>query len=125
MDFARRAAAIYDPHIRYVRNLPSVAIWATSDEEDLQNYTEITKHLQPRLFLLDPQHRAVVRSTGRYGDGHIYHGWHEGRIWQYTNMSELFDSELGATALPYYDGLIKFLPNGWPIKDREWEWVFY
>jgi beta-mannosidase len=125
IDFARRAAALYDPHIRYVRNHPSVAIWATSDEEDLQNYTEITKHLQPRLFLLDPQHRAVVRSTGRYGDGHIYHGWYEGSIWQYTKMSEPFVSELGATALPNYESLIKFLPNAWPIKDHEEEWVFH
>jgi beta-mannosidase len=102
-----------------------VAIWATSDEEDLQNYAEITKHLQPRLFLLDPQHRSVVRSTGRYGDGHIYHGWYEGSVWQYTKMSEPFVSELGATALPNYESLIKFLPHAWPIKDHEEEWVFH
>ena len=125
VEFARRAAALYDPHIRYVRNHPSVAIWATSDEEDLQNYAEITKHLQPRLFLLDPQHRAVVRSTGRYGDGHIYHGWYEGSVWEYTKMSEPFVSELGATALPNYESLIKFLPNAWPIKDHEEEWFFH
>jgi len=125
VDFARRAAALYDPHIRYVRNHPSVAIWATCDEEDLENYAEITKHLQPRLFLLDPQHRAVVRSTGRYGDGHIYHGWYEGSIWEYTKMSEPFVSELGATALPNYESLIKFLPNAWPIKDHEEEWIFH
>ncbi len=125
VDFARRAAALYDPHIRYARNHASVAIWATSDEEDLENYAEVTKHLQPRLFLLDPQHRAVVRSTGRYGDGHIYHGWYEGSIWQYTKMAEPFVSELGATALPNYESLIKFLPNAWPIKDHEEEWVFH
>lgn len=125
VDFARRAAALYDFHIRYARNHPAVAIWATSDEEDLQNYAEITKHLQPRLFLLDPQHRAVVRSTGRYGDGHIYHGWYEGSIWEYTKMSEPFVSELGATALPNYESLVKFLPNAWPIKAHEEEWVFH
>jgi beta-mannosidase len=125
LDFARRAAALYDPHIRYARNHPSVAIWATSDEEDLENYAQITKHLQPRLFLLDPQHRAVVRSTGRYGDGHIYFGWYEGSVWQYTNMTEPFVSELGATALPNYESLVKFMPDAWPIKDHQEEWVFH
>jgi beta-mannosidase len=125
VDFARRAAALYDPHIRYARNHASVAIWATSDEEDLENYAEVTKHLQPRLFLLDPQHRAVVRSTGRYGDGHIYYCWYEGSVWQYTKMAEPFVSELGATALPNYESLMKFLPDAWPIKDHEEEWVFH
>lgn len=125
VDFARRAAALYDPHIRYVRNHPCIAIWANSDEEDLENYAEITKHLQPRLFLLDPQHRALVRSTGRYGDGHIYHGWYEGSIWEYTKMSEPFVSELGATALPNYESLIQFLPHAWPIRDHEEEWILH
>jgi hypothetical protein len=67
----------------------------------------------------------VVRSTGRYGDGHIYYGWYEGSIWQYAKMTEPFVSELGATALPNLESLIKFLPNAWPIKDHEEEWVFH
>jgi beta-mannosidase len=122
--FALKAAELYDPHIRYVRNHPSVALWATSDEESLENYRELTKHLEPRLYALDPQRRPVVRSTGRYGDGHIYFGWYGGSIWEYAGMTEKFVSELGATALPNYDSLIKFLPNHWPIKDHEEEWVF-
>ncbi|MBS1807343.1 MAG: beta galactosidase jelly roll domain-containing protein [Acidobacteria bacterium] len=123
-DFALKAAALYDPHIRYVRNHPSVALWATSDEESLENYRVLTKHLEPRLYALDPQRRPVVRSTGRYGDGHIYYGWYGGSIWEYAGMNEKFVSELGATALPDYESLIQFLPNHWPIKDHEEEWVF-
>ena len=123
-DFSRRAAALYDAHIRYVRNHPSVAIWATSDEEDLENYADLTKHLAPRLFLYDPQRRAVVRSTGRYGDAHVYHGWYGGSIWEYAKMTEPFVSELGATSLPNYESLIKFLPNHWPIRDHAAEWTF-
>ena len=46
---------MFDPLIRSVRNHPSIAIWATSDEEDFENYREITKHLAPRLFAEDPQ----------------------------------------------------------------------
>jgi beta-mannosidase len=124
-DFALRAARLYDPLIRYTRNHASVAIWATSDEEDLENYLVLTKHLAPRASLLDPQHRPVVRSTGRYGDSHVYHGWYGGSIWEYTSMKEQFVSELGATALPNYDSIIKFLPHGWPIKDHEEEWIFH
>ncbi|MBI1760070.1 MAG: beta galactosidase jelly roll domain-containing protein [Acidobacteria bacterium] len=123
-DFALKAAALYDPHIRYVRNHPSVALWATSDEESLENYRVLTKHLEPRLYALDPQRRPVVRSTGRYGDGHIYYGWYGGSIWEYAGMNEKFVSELGATALPDYESLIKFLPNHWPIKEHEEEWIF-
>src|SRR6185437_7783896 len=115
----------YDPLIRYVRNHPCIAIWATSDEEDLENYRVITKHLAPRPALLDPQHRPVVRSTGRYGDSHVYHGWYEGSLWEYTAMKEPFVSELGATALPNYDTIMKFLPNGWPIQDHQDEWIFH
>jgi len=66
-----------------------------------------------------------VRSTGRYGDGHIYHGWYEGSIWEYTKMSEPFVSELGATALPNYESLIQFLPHAWPIRDHEEEWILH
>ena len=123
-DFSLRAAALYDNHIRYVRNHPSVALWATSDEEDLENYRDLTKHLAPRPFALDPQRRAVVRSTGRYGDAHVYHGWYGGSIWEYARMTEAFVSELGATSLPNYGTLVKFLPNHWPIKDHAGEWVF-
>ncbi len=123
--FSLKAAALYDPHIRYVRNHPCVAIWATSDEESLENYRDLTKHLEPRLYQLDPQRRPVVRSTGRYGDEHVYHGWYGGSIWQYTSMTERFVSELGATALPNYDSLIKFLPDAWPIEQHEEEWIFY
>jgi beta-mannosidase len=123
-DFSLRAAALYDNHIRYVRNHASVALWATSDEEDLENYRDLTKHLAPRPFALDPQRRAVVRSTGRYGDAHVYHGWYGGSIWEYARMKEAFVSELGATSLPNYETLVKFLPNHWPIKDHAGEWVF-
>ena len=123
--FSLKAARLYDPQIRYVRNHPSVAVWATSDEESLENYRDLTKHLEPRLYALDPQRRPVVRSTGRYGDAHVYEGWYGGTIWEYTRVTEKFISELGATALPNYESLIKFLPNHWPIKDHEEEWVFH
>ncbi len=123
-DFSLKAARLYDPLIRYVRNHPSIALWATSDEESLENYRDLTKHLEPRLYALDPQRRPVQRSTGRYGDGHIYEGWYGGTIWAYAQTNEKFISELGATALPNYDSVMKFLPNHWPIKDHEEEWIF-
>lgn len=123
-DFSLKAARLYDLSIRYVRNHPSVALWATSDEESLENYRDLTKHLEPRLYALDPQRRMVQRSTGRYGDGHIYEGWYGGTIWAYAQTNEKFISELGATALPNYDSVMKFLPNHWPIKDHEEEWIF-
>ncbi len=122
--FSLRAAALYDQHIRYVRNHPSVAIWITSDEESLENYRDLTKHLAARPAFEDPQRRPVVRSTGRYGDAHVYYGWYGGSIWQYAKMDEVFVSELGATSLPNYETLIKFLPNQWPIKDHAGEWVW-
>jgi beta-mannosidase len=124
LEFAQRAAALYDNHIRYVRNHPSVAIWITSDEDDFANYREITKHLAPRPFLLDPQRRPVHRSTGRFGDSHVYHGWYDGSIWDYTKMDERFVSELGATCLPNYDTLVKFMGNQWPIRDHAAEWTW-
>ncbi len=124
-EFSLKAAALYDPLIRYVRNHPSVAIWATSDEESLENYRDLTKHLEPRLYALDPQRRPVVRSTGRYGDGHVYYGWYGGSIWQYGQMTEKFVSELGATALPNYESLIRFLPDAWPIGDHRDRWIFH
>jgi hypothetical protein len=61
---AEGGAGLYDPLIRYVRNHASTAVWATSDEESLRTHRELTKHLEPRLFLHDPQRRPVVRSTG-------------------------------------------------------------
>ena len=122
--FAQRAAALYDNHIRYVRNHASVAIWVTSDEEDFENYREITKHLAPRAYLLDPQRRPVHRSTGRFGDSHVYHGWYDGNIWEYTRMTERFVSELGATSLPNYGTLKKFMDGKWPIKDYADEWTW-
>ena len=39
-------------------------------------------------------------------------------------MTEPFVSELGATCLPNYQTLIKFMPNGWPIRDHADEWFF-
>ncbi len=122
--FSLRAAALYDPLIRSVRNHPCICQWCTSDEESLENYRDLTKHLAARPALLDPQRRAIVRSTGRFGDAHVYHGWYGGSIWEYTRMTEPFVSELGATSLPNYDTLIQFMPNAWPIKDHAEEWFF-
>ncbi len=122
--FALRAAMLYDNHIRYVRNHPSIALWATSDEEDFENYTEITKHLAPRAYWMDPQRRPVVRSTGRFGDSHVYHGWYNGSVWDYTKMTENFVSELGATSLPNYETLARFMGDKWPIRDHLDEWVW-
>jgi beta-mannosidase len=122
--FSLRAAELYDPLIRYARNHPCVASWTTCDEESLENYRDLTKHLSARPALLDPQRRPVVRSTGRFGDAHVYHGWYDGSIWDYTNMTEAFVSELGATCLPNYDTLIQFMPDGWPIQDHAQEWFF-
>jgi beta-mannosidase len=124
-EFALRAARLYDPLVRMVREHPSVALWVTSDEEDLENFRVLTKHLAPRAFDLDPERRAVHRSTGRYGDAHVYEGWYGGTIWDYTKSEERFISELGATALPNLDSLRKFLPEAWPIRDHQDEWVFH
>ena len=122
--FSLRAAALYDPLIRYARNHPCVASWTTCDEESLENYRDLTKHLAPRPALLDPQRRPIVRSTGRYGDAHVYHGWYDGSLWEYTNMTEAFVSELGATCLPNYRTLIKFMPDAWPIQAHADDWFF-
>jgi beta-mannosidase len=122
--FSLRAAALYDPLIRSVRNHPSIALWTTCDEESLENYRDLTKHLSARPAALDPQRRPVVRSTGRYGDAHVYHGWYGGSVWEYTQMTEEFVSELGATSLPNYETLIKFMPDQWPIRDHAQEWFF-
>lgn len=122
--FSLRSAALYDNHIRYVRNRPSVALWATSDEEDFENYRDLTKHLSARPFFLDPQRRPVVRSTGRFGDSHVYFGWYGGSIWRYAALEEDFVSELGATALPNYETLKTFMDGKWPFTKyrEEWEW---
>jgi len=122
--FSLRAAELYDPLIRYVRNHACIASWTTCDEESLENYRDLTKHLAARPALLDPQRRSIVRSTGRYGDAHVYHGWYDGSVWDYTNMTEPFVSELGATCLPNYQTLIKFLPDAWPIREHAEEWFF-
>jgi beta-mannosidase len=66
----------------------------------------------------------VHRSTGRYGDAHVYEGWYGGTIWEYTRTEERFISELGATALPSYESLVKFLPDHWPIEEHREDWVF-
>jgi beta-mannosidase len=39
-------------------------------------------------------------------------------------MTEAFVSELGATCLPNYETLIKFMPDAWPIRDHAEEWFF-
>jgi beta-mannosidase len=122
--FSLKAARLYDPLIRYVRNHACVASWTTCDEESLENYRDLTKHLAPRPALLDPQRRPIVRSTGRFGDAHVYHGWYDGSLWEYTNMTEPFVSELGATCLPNYQTLIKFMPDAWPITAHAQEWFF-
>lgn len=122
--FSLRAAALYDNHVRYVRNHPSVALWAASDEEDFENYRDLTQHLAARPALLDPQRRPVVRSTGRFGDSHVYYGWYGGNIWQYAQLDQAFVSELGATALPNYETLRTFMDGKWPFTQyrEEWEW---
>ncbi len=122
--FSQRAARLYDNHIRYVRNRPSVALWAASDEEDFENYRDLTKHLAARPYFLDPQRRPVVRSTGRFGDSHVYYGWYGGSIWEYAKLEEEFVSELGATALPNYETLKAFMDGKWPFTKyrEEWEW---
>lgn len=124
-DFSRHAAALFDNHIRMVRNHPSVAVWSPSDEESLENYRDLTKHLYARAKLLDPQDRYVQRSTGRWGDSHIYHGWYDGSIWDYTQMDENLVTELGATSLPAKESLDKFLPGKWPIPAYADEWSYH
>jgi beta-mannosidase len=124
-DFSRRAAELFDNHIRMVRNHASIAVWAPSDEESLENYRDLTKHLYARPKLLDPQDRPVQRSTGRWGDSHIYHGWYDGSIWDYTKMDENLVTELGATALPAKESLDKFLPDKWPIPAFADDWSYH
>lgn len=124
-DFSRHAAKLFDRHIRMVRNHASVFAWAPSDEEDFENYRDLSKHLAARPALLDPQDRWVQRSTGRYGDTHLYYGWYSGSIWDYRRMTANLVTELGATALPAEESLAKFLPGKWPIPDYAEDWRFH
>ena len=59
--FSLRAASLYDPLIRSVRNHPCVASWTACDEESLENYRDLTKHLAPRPALLDREPRYRLR----------------------------------------------------------------
>jgi beta-mannosidase len=123
-DFSPHAAALFDNHIRYVRNHASIAVWAPSDEESLENYFDLSKHLAARASLLDPQNRWVQRSTGRWGDAHLYHGWYGGAIWDYARMEENLITELGATALPAKESLDRFLAGKWPIAAHAEDWKY-
>jgi len=123
-EFALHAAQLYDPLIKAVRNHPCVAIWSTSDEESLVNYQVLTKHLEARPYFCDPQRRPVVRSTGRYGDSHLYNGWYGGSFWDYRHLKDPFISETGAQAIPNYASLSKFLGDAWPLKEHLEEWRF-
>lgn len=124
-EFSRHAAALFDNHIRMVRNYPAVMAWAPSDEEDLYNYADLSKHLAARASLLDPQDRWVQRSTGRYGDAHLYYGWYEGSIWDYAKMDAPLVTELGATALPARQSLDRFLKDKWPITAYPDLWRYH
>jgi beta-mannosidase len=123
--FSLHAARLFDHHIRYVRNRPSVMAWAPSDEEDHVNYNDLAKHLHARAALLDPQQRWVQRSTGRYGDSHLYFGWYGGSVWQYAKMTEPLVTELGAPSLPSRSSLDRFLGGKWPMLDHADDWRFH
>jgi hypothetical protein len=99
--------------------------WAPSDEEDHVNYNDLAKHLAARAALLDPQMRYVQRSTGRYGDAHLYYGWYGGSIWQYARMTEPLVTELGAPSLPSRPSLERFLGGKWPMLDFADDWRFH
>lgn len=124
-EFSRHAAALFDNHIRYARNHPSLMAWAPSDEEDHVNYNDLSKHLAARAALLDPQQRYVQRSTGRYGDAHLYYGWYGGSIWEYARMTEPLVTELGAPSLPSRQSLDRFLGGKWPMLSFAGEWRFH
>jgi beta-mannosidase len=124
-EYSLHAARLFDNHIRYVRNRASVMAWAPSDEEDHVNYTDLAKHLQARAALLDPQGRWVQRSTGRYGDSHLYFGWYGGSVWQYAKMTEPLVTELGAPSLPSRASLDRFLGGKWPMLEHADDWRFH
>jgi len=88
---------------RYARNHPCIASWTTCDEKVWKTIVTSPKHLAPRPALLDPQRRAIVRSTaGR--DAHVYHVGTAAPC-GISKMTEPFVSELGATCLPNYETL--------------------
>ncbi|HPT28509.1 MAG TPA: glycoside hydrolase family 2 TIM barrel-domain containing protein, partial [Bryobacteraceae bacterium] len=123
-EFSRRAAELYDNHIRMVRNHPSIMAWAPSDEEDLENYRDLSKHLAARASLLDPQDRWVQRSTGRWGDAHLYYGWYGGSLYNYAKMTANLVTELGSTALPNRESIERFMKGKWPIPDFAEDWHY-
>lgn len=124
-EFSPRAAALFDDHIRMVRNHPSVMAWCGSDEEDFENYLDLAKHVAARPPLLDPQDRYVQRSTSRWGDTHLYYGWYGGSIWEYARMTAPLVTELGATALPARESLDRFLKDKWPITEHADLWHYH
>lgn len=124
-EFSRRAAELFDNHIRMVRNHPSIMAWAPSDEEDLENYRDLTKHLAARASLLDPQDRWVQRSTGRWGDAHLYYGWYGGSLYNYARMTANLVTELGSTALPNKESIERFMKGKWPIPDFADDWHYH
>ena len=124
-EFSPRAAALFDGHIRMVRNHASVAAWCGSDEEDFENYLDLAKHVAARPPLLDPQDRYVQRSTSRWGDQHLYYGWYGGSIWEYARMTAPLVTELGATALPAKESLDRFLKDKWPITAHAELWHYH
>lgn len=124
-EFSPRAAALFDDHIRMVRNHPSVMAWCGSDEEDFENYLDLAKHVAARPPLLDPQDRYVQRSTSRWGDTHLYYGWYGGSIWEYARMTAPLVTELGATALPAKESLDRFMKDRWPITEQAELWHYH
>ncbi len=124
-EFSPRAAALFDDHIRMVRNHASVMAWCGSDEEDFENYLDLVKHVAARPSLLDPQDRYVQPSTSRWGDAHLYYGWYGGSIWQYAKMTAPLVTELGATALPARESLDRFMKDKWPITEHAELWHYH
>jgi len=124
-EFSPRAAALFDDHIRMVRNHASVMAWCGSDEEDFENYLDLAKHVAARPPLLDPQDRYVQRSTSRWGDAHLYYGWYGGSIWNYRKITAPLVTELGATALPAKESLDRFMKDKWPITDHAELWHYH
>ncbi|MCL4843509.1 MAG: hypothetical protein KJZ79_16800 [Bryobacteraceae bacterium] len=124
-EFSPRAAALFDDHIRMVRNHPSVMAWCGSDEEDFENYLDLVKHVAARPSLLDPQDRYVQPSTSRWGDAHLYYGWYGGSIWNYARMTAPLVTELGATALPAKESLDRFMKDRWPITEHAELWHYH
>ena len=114
--FSLRAAELYDPHP--VRAQSSFGrLWTTCDEESLENYRDLTKHLAPRPAFSTLSAVPWSRSTGRYGDCARL----PRLVWRLPlgiqKMSEVFVSaSSGRPSLPNYETLIKFMPDQWPIR---------